>query len=27
ELDRWKHLPAGTLEPCVDCGRLVAKLV
>lgn len=26
ELDRWKHLPAGTLEPCVDCGRLVAKL-
>ncbi len=25
ELDRWKHLPAGTLEPCVDCGRLVAK--
>lgn len=27
ELDRWKHLPAGTLENCVDCGRLVAKLV
>ena len=27
ELDRWKHLPAGTLEPCSDCGRLVAKLV
>lgn len=27
ELDRWKHLPAGTLEHCVDCGRLVAKLV
>lgn len=26
ELDRWKHLPAGTLEPCVDCGRLVGKL-
>ncbi|MGI9607002.1 MAG: zinc ribbon domain-containing protein [Acidimicrobiales bacterium] len=26
ELDRWKHLPAGTLENCVDCGRLVAKL-
>lgn len=26
ELDRWKHLPAGTLEPCTDCGRLVAKL-
>lgn len=26
ELDRWKHLPVGTLEPCVDCGRLVAKL-
>ena len=26
ELDRWKHLPAGTLESCVDCGRLVAKL-
>lgn len=26
ELDRWKHLPAGTLEPCADCGRLVAKL-
>ena len=26
ELDRWKHLPAGSLEPCVDCGRLVAKL-
>lgn len=26
ELDRWKHLPPGTLEPCVDCGRLVAKL-
>ncbi len=26
ELDRWKHLAAGTLEPCVDCGRLVAKL-
>ncbi len=25
ELDRWKHLPAGTLEPCTDCGRLVAK--
>ncbi len=25
ELDRWKHLPAGTLEHCVDCGRLVAK--
>lgn len=27
ELDRWKHLPAGTLDTCVDCGRLVAKLV
>lgn len=27
ELDRWKHLPAGTLDNCVDCGRLVAKLV
>lgn len=27
ELDRWKHLPAGTLEPCVDCGRLVGKLI
>lgn len=27
ELDRWKHLPAGTLEHCSDCGRLVAKLV
>jgi len=27
ELDRWKHLPAGTLENCADCGRLVAKLV
>ena len=27
ELDRWKHLPAGTLDFCVDCGRLVAKLV
>lgn len=26
ELDRWKHLPAGTLDICVDCGRLVAKL-
>ena len=26
ELDRWKHLPAGTLQSCVDCGRLVAKL-
>lgn len=26
ELDRWKHLPVGTLENCVDCGRLVAKL-
>ena len=26
ELDRWKHLPAGTLEPCGDCGRLVGKL-
>ena len=26
ELDRWKHLAAGTLEPCVDCGRLVGKL-
>ena len=26
ELDRWKHLPTGTLEPCVDCGRLVGKL-
>lgn len=26
ELDRWKHLPTGTLEPCTDCGRLVAKL-
>lgn len=25
ELDRWKHLPVGTLEPCVDCGRLVGK--
>lgn len=27
ELDRWKHLPTGTLEPCVDCGRLVGKLI
>lgn len=26
ELDRWKHLPAGTAEPCNDCGRLVVKL-
>lgn len=26
ELDRWKHLPTGTVEPCTDCGRLVAKL-
>ena len=26
ELDRWKHLPAGSLEACVDCGRLVGKL-
>lgn len=26
ELDRWKHLPAGTIEPCTDCGRLVVKL-
>lgn len=26
ELDRWKHLPAGTLDTCTDCGRLVAKL-
>lgn len=26
ELDRWKHLPAGSMEPCTDCGRLVAKL-
>lgn len=26
ELDRWKHLPAGTAEPCVDCGRMVIKL-
>ena len=26
ELDRFKHLAAGTLEPCNDCGRLVAKL-
>ena len=25
ELDRWKHLPVGTLGPCSDCGRLVAK--
>lgn len=25
ELDRWKHLPVGTLEPCTDCGRLVGK--
>ncbi|NNC79437.1 MAG: hypothetical protein HKN94_04715 [Acidimicrobiales bacterium] len=26
ELDRWKHLPSGTAEPCVDCGRMVVKL-
>jgi len=26
ELDRWKHLPSGTAEPCVDCGRMVIKL-
>ena len=26
ELDRWKHLPAGSIEPCTDCGRLVVKL-
>lgn len=26
ELDRWKHLPVGTAEPCADCGRLVLKL-
>ena len=26
ELDRWKHLPAGSLEPCQDCGRMVGKL-
>lgn len=25
ELDRWKHLPVGTIEPCADCGRLVGK--
>lgn len=27
ELDRWKHLPTGTLEPCNDCGRLIGKLI
>ncbi len=27
ELDRWKHLPTGTIEPCADCGRLVGKLI
>jgi len=26
ELARWKRLPAGTAEPCADCGRLVIKL-
>lgn len=26
ELDRWKKLDAGAVEPCVDCGRLVLKL-
>lgn len=26
ELDRWKHLPVGSLEPCQDCGRMVGKL-
>lgn len=26
ELDRWKHLPDGTCEPCADCGRLILKL-
>lgn len=26
ELDRWKHLPVGSVEPCADCGRLVLKL-
>lgn len=26
ELDRWKHLPSGTIDHCVDCGRLVIKL-
>lgn len=26
ELDRWKHSPAGTVDHCVDCGRLVVKL-
>ena len=26
ELDRWKHLPVGSLDLCVDCGRLVAKV-
>lgn len=26
ELDRWKRLPVGAVEPCVDCGRLVLKL-
>lgn len=25
ELDRWKHLPAGSIGNCVDCGRLVVK--
>ena len=25
ELDRWKHLPVGTVGPCSDCGRLVVK--
>lgn len=27
ELDRWKHLPTGSLEPCQDCGRMVGKLI
>ncbi len=26
ELDRWKHLPAGSVGPCADCGRFVVKL-
>ena len=26
ELDRWKRLPADTVDLCADCGRLVLKL-
>lgn len=26
ELDRWKHEPAGAMDLCGDCGRLIVKL-